>query len=158
MKKFAVAAAMFVVVSSSSAGKIQDRVVMANDEGPVMSAAIAKAQGSLDTFLATYAKPPAGASQFRLKVRITDRNGTEHFWVMPFKKTGTGFSGTIANEPKIVTSVENGQEINFKRADISDWGYAQNGKQKGSFTVCALFKTMSAQEVRQYRQDYGFEC
>lgn len=158
MKKLTAVAAMFALAASAHAGKIQDRVVKANDDGPVMSAAIAKAQSSLDGFLATYAKPPAGAENFRLKVRITDRNGTEHFWVMPFKQTKTGFAGTIANEPEVVESVENGQAITFKREDVSDWGYVQNGKQKGSFTVCALFKTMPAHVVKQYRDDHGFEC
>ena len=158
MKKFTAVVALFALTAFANAGKIGDRVVTANDEGPVMSAAIAKAQSSLDGFLATYAKPPAGADNFRLKVRITDKNGTEHFWVMPFKQTKTGFTGTIANEPEVVESVENGQAITFKRADVSDWGYALNGKQKGSFTVCALFKSMPAHVVKQYRDDHGFEC
>ena len=158
MKKFTAAFAMVLLASAAQAGQVKDRVVMANDEGPVMSAAIAKAQGSLDSFLATYAKPPAGADKFRLKVKITDENGSEHFWVMPFKQTKTGFTGTLAGQPQIVESVENGQEITFKREDVSDWGYVQNGKQKGSFTVCALFKTMPPKVVKQYRDDHGFEC
>jgi len=150
--------AIVLAAASVQAGQIKDRVVMANDEGPAMAAAISQAQASLDTFLATYAKPPAGADKFRLKVKITDENGSEHFWVMPFKQTKTGFTGTIAGEPQVVDSVENGQEITFKRADVSDWGYVLNGKQKGSFTVCALFKTMPAKVVKQYRDDHGFEC
>ncbi len=158
MKKLTATLAIVLLASAAQAGQIKDRVVMANDEGPVMSAAIAKAQDSLDSFLATYAKPPAGADKFRLKVKITDENGSEHFWVMPFKQTKTGFTGTLAGQPQVVDSVENGQEITFKREDVSDWGYVQNGKQKGSFTVCALFKTMPPKVVQQYRNDHGFEC
>ena len=158
MKQLATLVTVLLLASAANAGQIKDRVVLANDDGPVMSAAIAKAQGSLDAFLATYAKPPAGADKFRLKVKITDGNGSEHFWVMPFKQTKTGFLGTIAGQPQVVDSVENGQEISFKRADVSDWGYVQNGKQKGSYTVCALFKTMPANVVKQYRDDHGFEC
>lgn len=156
MKLSAVLALLLFTATANA--QIGDRVVMAKDESPVMAAAIAKAQGSLDTFLATYAKPPAGADMFRLKVKITDENGSEHMWVMPFKQTKTGFTGTISNDPQIVESVENGEEITFKRSDISDWGYVQNGKQKGSYTVCALFKTMPAHVVKQYREQHGFEC
>ena len=147
-----------LLLAATANAQVGDRVVMIKNESPVMAAAITKAQASLDTFLATYAKPPAGADMFRLKVKITDENGSEHMWVMPFKQTSTGFSGTIANDPEIVESVENGEEITFKRTDISDWGYVQNGKQKGSFTVCAMFNTMPANVVKQYREQHGFEC
>lgn len=51
-----------------------------------------------------------------------------------------------------------GDTIPFQRADISDWGYVQDGKQKGSFTVCVLFRRMPSEEVERYRTDYGFEC
>ncbi|HEX8610921.1 MAG TPA: DUF2314 domain-containing protein [Telluria sp.] len=156
MKLSAVLALLLLTATANA--QTGDRVVMARDESPVMAEAIGKAQGSLDTFLATYAKPPKGADMFRLKVKITDDHGSEHMWVMPFKQTPTGFTGTIANDPEIVESVENGEEITFKRADISDWGYVLNGKQKGSFTVCALFKTMPAKVVKQYREQHGFEC
>ncbi|NHZ79047.1 DUF2314 domain-containing protein [Massilia sp. CCM 8695] len=152
------AALAFLLLAATANAQIGDRVVMIKNESPVMAAAITKAHASLDTFLATHAKPPAGADMFRLKVKITDENGSEHMWVMPFKQTSSGFSGTIANDPEIVESVENGEEITFKRADISDWGYVQNGKQKGSFTVCAMFNTMPANVVKQYREQHGFEC
>ncbi|MDQ1830916.1 YegJ family protein [Massilia scottii] len=147
-----------LLLTATANAQVGDRMVMVRDENPAMAAAITKAQASLDTFLATAAKPPAGAGMFRLKVKITDENGSEHMWVMPFEQTKTGFAGTIANDPQIVESVENGEEITFKRADISDWGYVQNGKQKGSFTVCALFNTMPAKVVKQYREQHGFEC
>ena len=147
-----------LLLTATANAQIGDRVVRVPNENKDMAAAIAKAQGSLDTFLALYAKPPAGAEQFRLKVKVTDDNGSEHFWVIPFKQTGTGFTGTIANDPDIVESVENGDEITFERTDISDWGYVQNGKQKGSFTVCAMFKSMPAKVVTQYREQHGFEC
>lgn len=156
MKLSAVLALLLLTATANA--QTGDRVVMARDESPAMAAAISQAQGSLDTFLATYAKPPKGADMFRLKVKISDENGSEHMWVMPFKQTKTGFTGNIANEPEIVESVENGEEISFKRSDISDWGYVQNGKQKGSFTVCALFTTMPANVVKQYREQHGFEC
>ncbi|WP_457155848.1 DUF2314 domain-containing protein, partial [Mesorhizobium sp. P5_C1] len=70
----------------------------------------------------------------------------------------TGFAGTLANEPQSVHNVVAGQELEFTRGDISDWGYTRNGRQVGSFTVCVLFKTMSKEDVDYYRQNYGFDC
>jgi uncharacterized protein YegJ (DUF2314 family) len=135
-----------------------DQNILINSNEAEMVAAIQQAQSSLGEFLEIVAKPPKGASEFRLKVRITDSYGTEHFWVMPFKATGSGFVGILADEPEYVKSVKYGQKITFTRSDITDWGYKLNGKQKGSFTVCVLFKHMPADEVEQYRKEYGFEC
>lgn len=135
-----------------------DQTVRIRSEDDEMNAAIERAQATLEEFLKIARNPPAGASGFKLKVRLHDSHGTEHMWVTPFKQTPAGFTGVLDDEPESVTSVENGQTLTFTRAEISDWGYVQNGKQKGSFTVCVLFKHMPLNEVEQYRRDYGFEC
>jgi uncharacterized protein YegJ (DUF2314 family) len=135
-----------------------DQIVSVGAEDGEMNAAIARAQTSLDEFLKIAGNPPTGASGFRLKVRIHDSHGTEHMWVMPFTQTASGFTGVLADEPETVASVKNGQRLDFARSEVTDWGYVLNGKQKGSFTVCVLFKHMPVSEVEQYRKDYGFEC
>lgn len=131
---------------------------MVAESDPDMAEAIRKAQSTLDTFLATAAAPPAGASNFKLKVEVKDGDQSEHFWVIPFAVTAQGFEGTLANEPNLVKTVKEGQLIRFARAEISDWGYEKNGRQVGSFTVCALFKTMPKADVEYYRKEHGFDC
>jgi len=79
-------------------------------------------------------------------------------WVTPFTQTDTGFVGILNDQPEYVTNVRNGQKLTFTRADVADWGYRLDGKQKGSFTVCVIFKHMPPAEVQKYRDDYGFEC
>lgn len=142
----------------AAAEKVQDQTVMIQSEDPDMLAAMRKAQSSLGDFLRVAAHPPAGASGFKLKVKVTDAHGSEHMWVEPFRATRTGFAGTLTNEPDLVTNVRYGQEIVFTKQDISDWGYVQDGKQKGGFTVCVMFKHLPPAEVEMYRRDYGFEC
>ena len=140
-----------------AAGK-DDQTILIGSEDKEMNEAISKAQATLDDFLRVKANPPAGASDFKIKVRIADAHGAEHMWVTPFKKSDHGFSGVLADDPEFVTSVQNGQVIHFSREEVSDWGYVLNGKQKGSFTVCVMFKHMPINEVEQYRRDYGFDC
>ena len=135
-----------------------DKIVVVKDSDPDMEAARVQAQSTLDTFLATAAKPPAGTSQFKLKVAISDGANTEHFWVVPFRVTSQGFEGTLNNKPDLVHTVKLGQLITFTRKDISDWGYSKDGHAIGSFSVCALFKKMSAEDVAYYRENYGFDC
>ena len=135
-----------------------DKVVTTKQSDPDMEAARQKALATLDSFLATAAKPPADTSDFKLKVAVKDGRITEHFWVIPFAVTPQGFEGTLANEPELVHTVALGQVIKFTRADISDWGYTKAGRQVGSFTVCALFKKMSKEDVKYYRDNHGFDC
>ncbi|UVK51129.1 DUF2314 domain-containing protein [Mesorhizobium sp. AR02] len=147
-----------ISAEAQSSGQGGDKVVGVAADDPDMAAAIAQARASLNEFLTLSDAPPAGTSDFKLKVEVRDGDATEHFWIIPFHKTATGFAGTLANEPQAVHNVVAGQELEFTRNDISDWGYTKNGRQVGSFTVCVLFKTMAKEDVDYYRQNYGFDC
>lgn len=145
-------------VSASAADKMKDRMVLVQSEDREMLRAIQQAHATLDDFLQLSSNPPPGAKNFRLKVKFADAHGIEHMWVTSFQKTATGFTGILKDQPELVTKVRYGQQVTFQRKDISDWGYEHNGRQKGSFTVCAMFKHMPPAEVQKYRDDYGFEC
>jgi len=144
--------------SASSQATDDDSVVMIAEDDAEMEAAIKHAQSTLDEFLAVVANPPKGSSGFKLKAELSDSNGTEHFWILPFTQTADGFEGTLANEPEIVTSVKLGKKISFSRSQVSDWGYVLNGRQVGSFTVCVMMKHVTAEEAAYYRAEHGFDC
>jgi uncharacterized protein YegJ (DUF2314 family) len=152
--KCAVVIGLFAVVALAQAG---DRIVDVKSDDREMNAAIVQAQASLDDFLAVLDEPPAFATGFTVKVRVAHRKGAEHLWIMPFRRDNSGFVGIVANEPDHLPDIHLGQEISFKRTEITDWGYEVNSKKKGFFTVCVMLKHMSADEVRQYQQD-GFQC
>jgi uncharacterized protein YegJ (DUF2314 family) len=136
----------------------ESEVVVVAAADPQMADAIRAARGGLDAFLKLAAAPPPGTSGYKLKVMVRDGENTEHFWVIPFQQTATGFAGTLANDPKLVRNVASGQTIQFTRDYISDWGYVRNGRQVGSYTVCALFKKMPAEQADYYRKNHGFDC
>lgn len=152
--------ALSLLVAGAARGQTRDEneVLMFSAQDKEMVAAIRNARSSLDTFLELAQNPPPEVSSLRLKVMVTDPNGTEHFWVTRFKPTATGFEGILANEPRIVKSVTHGQLLSFKRADISDWGYIKNGRQVGSFTVCVMLKQAPQEQADYYRKNYGFDC
>ncbi len=158
MKALAAAAVLAASCSAFGTDRIADQMQIVSESDRDMNAAIAQARRMLDDFLAVARNPPADASGFKLKVMLTDRNGTEHFWFTPFKETPQGFAGVLANTPEIVKSVTEGKVYEFKREQISDWGYQLNGKQVGSYTVCALFKTMPKDVVARYKREHGFVC
>lgn len=159
--RFASVIAVLLALPAASASAQQrdhNEVVRVPTEDPDMATAIRKAQATLDDFLAVWREQPPRTSGYKLKVRIRDGMDTEHFWVQPFKLVDGGYEGTLANEPRIVRNVRGGQRISFVRDDITDWGYVRDGKQVGSFTVCAMFKHAPKEQVDYYREKYGFVC
>ena len=81
-----------------------DKVVNVARDDPDMTAAIAQARASLDQFLSLSEAPPAGTTDYKLKVEVKDGDTSEHFWIIPFHKTAGGFAGTLANEPQACTT------------------------------------------------------
>src|SRR6476620_10403574 len=57
----------------------KDKVISVEDDDPAMTAAIAKARETLPQFWEVFEKREHGETDFALKVRITDKKGTEHF-------------------------------------------------------------------------------
>lgn len=154
----AIACLVASIAAQAEENKVGDQVYMAAASDKAMNTAIAHARETLDQFLAIAKDPPPGASDFKLKVMVSDTKGVEHLWFRPFKEIKGGFAGVLADDPEVIQSMESGKVYGFRREQITDWGYTQNGKQKGSFTVCVLFQSMNKVTVERYKHDYGFEC
>ncbi len=160
--RYAKALLVFALITLPAVATSQQRneneIVLVGATDPEMVAAIKHARATLPDFLKLFAHPPAGTDEYKLKVMVIDGDKTEHFWVTPFKVLADGFAGVIANDPEVVKSVKAGQVVRFERTLISDWGYTKNGRQIGSFTVCALFNKMPAEQADYYRKNHGFDC
>ena len=130
----------------------RDKVVNVEDDDPEMVAAIAKARSTLPQFWQVFDKPERGESKFSLKVKITDKNGTEHFWATDIERREGKTMGTINNDPNIVGSVKLGDRIEIPEADISDWLYLRDGKMVGNRTLIPLLKKMPVKEAEAYRK------
>lgn len=143
-----VGAVLFCLLAACSKN---DRVISVAEEDPEMFAAIAKARESLPHFWQVFEKPERGETDFALKVKITDPNGTEHFWATDIQRQEGKITGTINNDPNIVANVKLGDRVEIPEADISDWLYMRNEKMVGNETVRPLFREMSAAEVQQVK-------
>ena len=150
--------ALVPALSFSQAKRDENEVIVVPGEDREMNQAIETARKTLDDFLVLADKPAPDITGLKLKVMVKDRNGTEHFWVTPFRRSGEEFEGILANEPRLVKSVRHGQQINFRRSDITDWGYVQGGKQFGSYTICVLLKRAPKDQAEYYRREHGFQC
>ena len=73
-----------IAVGAQSSQQGDDKVVNVAKDDPDMAAAIAQARASLDQFLALSDSPPAGTSEYKLKVEVKEGDNSEHFWIIPF--------------------------------------------------------------------------
>ena len=139
--------AVLTILALLSGCSKQDKVVSVADDDPEMLAAIAKARDTLPEFWTVFDKREHGESGFAMKVKITDKSGSEHFWATDLERRDGKIMGTINNEPNIVSTVKLGERIVIPESDISDWLYLRGGKMVGNETLKPLLKTMSASEV-----------
>lgn len=130
----------------------RDKTVNIDDDDPEMNAAIAKARETLPDFWMAFDRKDTNESTFALKVEISDKAGSEHFWLNNIEKENGKIFGTINNDPNIVRTVKLGERIEIPEADISDWLYERDGKMVGNFTLRVLFKKMPPAEVARYKR------
>ena len=129
----------------------KDKVVNVAADDQEMNAAIAKARSTLPVFWKSFERPARNEESFALKVKITDANGTEHFWVNEIQRKNGKISGEINNDPEIVKSVKIGQRIDVRDEQISDWMFTRNGKIVGNYTMRPLLKTLPKGEADRLR-------
>jgi uncharacterized protein YegJ (DUF2314 family) len=141
-----------VPVSCSRKNSGSDKTVGVAADDPEMAAAIEKARGTLPEFWRVFERPERGESDFCLKVKITDRDDVEYFWLADIERKDGRILGKISNEPEFVKSVKLDQRLTIDEADISDWMYMRDGKLHGNYTLRALFKAMPQQDVEKYKR------
>ncbi len=134
-----------------SCSQQEDKTVPVADDDAEMKAAIQKARAGLPEFWEIFENPKKGETDFCLKVKIIDKNGTEHFWVTSIKRREDKIYGKIGNDPRVVRSVKFGQEVEVPEEMISDWLFLRNGKMVGNYTMRAVFKYMPRGEVERLK-------
>jgi uncharacterized protein YegJ (DUF2314 family) len=169
IKSVVVAIALACAAASGSAGDLAGaHSVPMGDRAMIVAAG--KAQAGLDGFLAKLANPPDGTSNYSIKVGITDQpggyalttdqglSGVEYFWLTDIVATRDGFLGQLGNDPELARNVHFAEQIPFKKSDIFDWLYFDNGQMKGNFTACPALLRGPVEELKQLREQFGVDC
>ena len=114
-----------------------------------MTAATERAISEVDAFIADL---NSGRSEnYAVKAPIEDAGETEHFWLIDVKFAGGKFTGTINNEPGMVSNVKLGQQWTLGKTEISDWMYMRDGKMYGNYTLRPLLATMPEDQAEEFR-------
>jgi len=135
-----------------------------------MKQAMELAQGGIEGFLDIRDMKPVGTGFYSVKIGIKDdghgfritsapeEDNVEFFWLSALIKTPTGFSGEIQELPVVVKNVVMGQRVEFKRTDIVDWFYFENGRMKGNFTACPALAHATDDEREAFNKEFGRRC
>ena len=118
-----------------------------------MNAAIARARDTLPTFWASYDAPKPSETGHGLKVRFAvGPHRFEHIWMSDVEKLPDGnFSGRCANQPSDLPGKNEGDQVEFKQADITDWLFIRNEKIVGGETIKLLLKSMPKEQADAMR-------
>lgn len=116
-----------------------------------MMAAIAGAQKTLPMFWDKKASA-LNPDDYSVKVKITDGDRVEHFWLFQPALDGEFVTGILDNDPGIVKTVKVGDKIRSPLSDVSDWMYTEGGKIHGNYTgrVLARPENMKKAKYEQF--------
>ncbi len=147
-KNFLLACIFAILLSTGCKPKPKTLVEGGYDESE-MAAATERAVKEVDAFISDL---NTGRSMgYAVKAPIKDNGETEHFWLTEVTFDGAKFTGTIDNEPGMVSNVKMGQKWTLGKMEISDWMYIRDGKMYGNYTLRPLLATMPKEEADQFR-------
>jgi uncharacterized protein YegJ (DUF2314 family) len=107
---------------------------------PEMVAIISEARESLPIFWERIRAEDPNEHTFALKVRIEDKQGVEHFWVINPSLASDRILGEINNPPTIVKCVKEGELISRPIEDVTDWSFVRGEKIVGNFTLREMIR------------------
>ena len=81
----------------------------------------------------------------------------EHMWINDVDFDGETISGTLVNEPDAVQNVKNGDRVNAKIDEMSDWMFAVGGRAYGGFSVQAMRSRMQKAELKEHDKAWGLD-
>lgn len=150
VRAVALTVALALAMLGSSPANADVSMVPSSD--PVMTAAIAKARGSLPKFFARLAKPEKGDERFAVKIYYqTKTNDGEHIWASEVSVTGDQVKATIDNDPRDLPTLKRGQRVAVPKSRITDWMYVKAGRIEGGETIRAILPRLPKEQAEKYR-------
>jgi uncharacterized protein YegJ (DUF2314 family) len=87
---------------------------------------------------------------FTVKVRVSDGQNSEHFWLSDVKYNDGRFIGTINAQPQMVDGIVEGQVYDAPIDDVTDWMHLRDDLMHGNYTLRVLLPKMPKEEANKY--------
>ena len=123
-------------------------IVSVRSEDEEMEHAIACARASLPAAIEQFLAGQLHA--FTVKVRVSDGQNAEHFWLSNTQFGNGMFFGTIDAQPQMVSGITEGQAYQAPIEDVTDWMHLRDGLMHGNYTLRVLLPKMPQDEARKY--------
>ena len=123
-------------------GKAPDPMANIKADDPELEAAGERARKDLIAQRAYFAKGIPAGEQLAVKAPFhTPDDQVEWMWVDVVAWKGDTFSGTLDNDPELVTSLHAGSHVSVKLADVADFIHVhKDGTQTGGYSVEVMKK------------------
>ncbi|WP_082018105.1 DUF2314 domain-containing protein [Leisingera sp. ANG-Vp] len=151
IKPLLLSAALALGATAAAAG---DPVIQFETSDAEMNAAIASAQGSMDSFFAHVLDSQGKAADGAMvKVALKTSYGHENIWVDQITLAADGgMTGRLANEPNDLPGKHFGDIVNFDRTDLRDWSLFTGSELYGNFTTRVMVPHLDEENRAQMEQ------
>lgn len=129
----AIAVGIFMTAAKKANAPPTDTVMAEKDK--LLAAAVYKAKQELPKFIKALQDHPEG--EFAINGRFDTPKGPEQIWIRVASYDKGIFAGVIASKPVNLDKTQ-GDPVEIKEADVSDWTYKVDGKTEGGFTSLVL--------------------
>jgi uncharacterized protein YegJ (DUF2314 family) len=119
----------------------------------------ASAQADLRHFNEALARPMA-ADYFRVLVEVRQGKLVETFWLNHVRHEGAVYTGRLETIPRVLVSLNLGQQLRLEAKDILDWHYQDRATRTiyGHYNLCAEFQSLLAPEAAEQMAYWRVAC
>ena len=114
---------------------------------PELAAAERAAIDKLAEFRAALEHPAEAAQNFEIEAVIDEGALAERLWLREVRPSKDGFEGSVSQQPKLLKSVQQGQELHVPTAQVVDWAFEDRGKPRGGETRLIAMRRKRAAEL-----------
>jgi uncharacterized protein YegJ (DUF2314 family) len=165
MRRVALIFSLLIALIACNGNKEKDKEPVIEDDGiisvegddPEMNIAVAKAKGSFDTFREALIQADSTQANHAVKMGFDYDDGREHMWFADLHMKNGKLYGVLDNVPAHIKSMDIGDTVEIMRDRVTDWMYIKDSKLVGGYTLRVLYKRMSKEEKRQFREQTDFD-
>ncbi len=109
-------------------GHKPEQIAHLKETDPDLMAAAAKARADLVKLRNHFVNGIPANERLTVKAKFTDDEGqVEWMWVDVVAFKGDSLRGTLANDPEVIKSLQDGQKVQVKLADVADYVHEKKG-------------------------------
>lgn len=120
---------------------------------PEMQVAVADAKASLKDFDAALKSRSKAFSHFAVKQSFPIPEGREEMWIGDITLHGSGYSGTLLNQPLHAKNLKKGDDLFVEREEVIDWMYVAGDTLRGGFTKRLLRSRLSDKDKAKFDRE-----